>query len=236
MKPRKIITGGNILEQQKLKKQTMGKKFLFIFLSVNLVGVAVALMLESQLGCDPIGLLCDGIAHMLSVSFGIGSFVYNLTIIVIALLVARKNLGAGTIVYGLLSGFFIDFYRSLISGFALGERGILIASIAFIIGEVLMAAAFALLMELEIGMTALDAFLVKIQEKTKIPYAFLKMGMDICFVVSGGLMGGSFGIGTIISAMVTGVLVAQWVKVIISMQNKVQNKYVVGGYENCEEA
>lgn len=100
--------------------QNKKTKYLFIFWATNLIGIAVALILESGLGCDPIGLFCDGLSHLLSVSFGLASFFYNVLIIVIALFMARHNLGTGTIVYGLLSGFFIDFYRMFFEGLTLG--------------------------------------------------------------------------------------------------------------------
>ena len=46
------------------------KKCLLVFLVMNLVGIAVTLFLASGLGSDSIGLLCDGIRHVLPISFG----------------------------------------------------------------------------------------------------------------------------------------------------------------------
>lgn len=223
------------MKQQSKKIQTFFIKSFFILLAVNFIGISVALILESQLGCDPIGILCDGIAHSLSISFGLGSFLYNIGIIGVALLVARKKLGIGTVVYGLLSGFFIDFYREIFEQLSLAGRGIFTVIIVFAIGEILMAGAFALLMGLQLGMTALDAFLMKVQEKTSISYAFLKIGMDICFVIAGAIMGGTFGIGTIVSAMVTGVLVAKWAKAILWMKDRIQGDIEIGGCQRYEE-
>lgn len=85
------------------------KKCLLVFCIMNLVGIAVALFLASGLGSDSIGLLCDGIRHVLPVSFGNASLLYNLLIIVVAFIVAKENLGLGTVVYALVSGYFIDF-------------------------------------------------------------------------------------------------------------------------------
>lgn len=194
--------------------QSKKEKYFYIFFATNLIGIAVALILESGLGCDPIGLFCDGFSHVLRVSFGMASFFYNVLIIVIALLIARHNLGTGTIVYGLLSGFFIDFYRVIFAGLALGKRGIIVAGLTFLVGELCMSLAFAILMQLKLGMTALDAVLMRINQKVHIPYAYAKIGTDILLVVSGTLMDGVFGIGTIISALVTGILVAKFAKLI----------------------
>lgn len=205
------------MEEKILNKK---KKYLLIFLAINLIGIAVALFLESQLGCDPIGLLCDGISKLLSIKFGIASFIYNLITIGIALLIARNNLGVGTIVYGLMSGFFIDFYQGIFIRFELVSSGIEYRILAFIIGELCMSAAFAILMQLQLGMTALDAILVKIQKYMNVPYAFLKIGIDIIFVIIGTLWGGIFGIGTVISALITGILVSKFAKLIEFIQVK----------------
>ena len=141
-------------------------------------------------------------------------------IIVTALLVARHNLGAGTIVYGLLSGFFIDFYRMVFDGLAPEKRGVIAAALTFLVGELCMSLAFAILMQLKLGMTALDAVLKKMEKNIHIPYAYVKIGTDILLVVSGTFMGGAFGIGTIISALVTGILVARFTKLIEHVQIK----------------
>ena len=38
-------------------------KIVMVFVVMNLIGIAVALFLESGLGSDSVGLLCDGIRH-----------------------------------------------------------------------------------------------------------------------------------------------------------------------------
>ena len=73
------------------------KKCLLIFLVMNLVGAAVALFLENGLGSDSIGLLCDGLHRITSLSYGKASRLDNLTSVVAAASFARGHLGAGTI-------------------------------------------------------------------------------------------------------------------------------------------
>ena len=203
------------------------KRYFFIFIAVNLIGIAVALILESGLGCDPIGLLCDGISKFFSIQFGIASFYYNVGIIILALLLARKNLGMGTISYGLLSGFFIDFYRMIFINLGIAEMGIAMLILAFVVGEICMSLAFAILMQLDLGMTALDAVLIKIKEKLNIPYSYVKIATDILLVLTGTMLGGTFGAGTIISALVTGILVERLGKMIKRVQENFKRAEVV---------
>lgn len=182
---------------------------LWILLAINLLGLAIICFLESELGCDPIALLSSGISSAADTSFGIASFFYNIATIGLACLLARRYLGAGTIVYGLLSGFVIDLYGLFFHSFLITADSVLSKAIFFLIGEICMATAFVILMHLNLGMTALDALLTSLSEKITVPYAVLKMASDAAFVVTGVFLGGAFGVGTIISVAVTGVLVTK---------------------------
>lgn len=190
------------------------KKCLLVFCVMNLVGIAVALFLASGLGSDSIGLLCDGIRHVLQVSFGNASLLYNLLIIVVAFIVAKENLGLGTVVYALVSGYFIDFYGYVIELLKVNENIMAVRILSFIIGQCCLSLGLAILIQLKLGMNALDAVLYKIQEKSKLPYAGLRTGCDISYVILGTLMGGTFGIGTICSVLLTGTMVSKIIKVI----------------------
>ena len=190
------------------------KKCLLVFCVMNLVGIAVALFLASGLGSDSIGLLCDGIRNVLPVSFGNASLLYNLLIIVVAFIVAKENLGLGTVVYALVSGYFIDFYGYVIELLKVNENIMAVRILSFIIGQCCLSLGLAILIQLKLGMNALDAVLYKIQEKSKLPYAGLRTGCDISYVILGTLMGGTFGIGTICSVLLTGTMVSKIIKVI----------------------
>ncbi len=201
-------------ESDKMKKKrncwrNCRDKAFWIFLAVNLLGISITCFLESGLGCDPIALLSNGISKALSTSFGIASFLYNAATICLACLLARKFLGAGTIVYGLLSGFVIDLYGMVFQRLSVSSVGLISNILFFMVGEVLMSAAFAILMHLDLGMTALDALLTALSRRTKASYAVLKAVTDAVFVVTGIFLGGAFGAGTIVSVGVTGILVTK---------------------------
>jgi len=199
-------------------------KYFMIFLAVNLLGLAVACLLKSGLGCDPIALLSKGISVALSTSFGIASFLYNVVTICIAFFLAKEFLGTGTVVYGLLSGFVIDFYCMLFQWLPTFNDISIYNILYFIVGEFLMSAAFAILMQLNLGMTALDALLTAVSKKTGITYAIFKIGIDAIFVITGSILGGPFGIGTIISVLITGILVDKIVKIIKIIQTKKEDE------------
>lgn len=193
-------------------------KIVMVFVVMNSIGIAVALFLDSGLGSDSVGLLCDGIRHTFLISFGNASLFYNLLIILIACLVARKNMGLGTVVYALVSGYFIDFYSWILTDIHLAEQDMLIRILAFAIGQCCLSLGLALLIQLNLGMNALDAVLYKIQNHTNFSYTIMRTGCDISYVVIGTVLGGTFGAGTICSVLVTGTMVTMITNIIGRIQ------------------
>ena len=185
-----------------------------IFCVMNFIGIAVALFLAANLGSDSIGLLCDGLHRVLGISFGNASLLYNLAIIALACCIARNHLGLGTIVYALVSGYFIDFYSFLFAPLHLAEQNLLLRVLGFAVGQCFLSAGLAILIQMKLGMNAQDAVIYKIQDSTKIPYAVMRTGCDISYVVIGTLLGGTFGIGTICSVLLTGTMVSKITQII----------------------
>lgn len=193
-----------------------------VFIVMNLVGIAVALFLATGLGSDSIGLLCDGIRHVLPIGFGNASLLYNLLIIIVACLVARKNVGLGTAIYALASGYFIDFYSFVFKSLHLSDQMMAVRWGAFAVGQCCLSLGLAILIQLKLGMNALDAVLYKIEDITKISYTLMRTSCDIFYVIIGTLLGGTFGMGTICSVLLTGIMVSRWTSVIKKMQSREQ--------------
>lgn len=188
------------------------KRVLGIFAAMNGVGCGVALFLQCGLGSDPIGILCDGISRSLGIQFGHASLIYNIVLIVLSLCVAQKNIGLGTVIYAVFSGYFIDVYCWMLTPLHLSEQGFLTKICVYLVGELLFALALALLIRFKLGMNALDALLYKLEEKTRIKYSLLRTCIDFVYTLIGFSLGGIFGIGTVISILFTGTLVGIFTK------------------------
>ena len=188
------------------------KQGLLIFAAMNGVGGGVAVFLHCGLGSDPIGLLCEGIHNFLNIRYGHASLLYNAVVILLALFAAKENLGAGTLVYAVCSGYFIDFYYWILGPFQLGELDFIWKLSLYFVGQLLLSFALALLIRFRLGMNALDALLYRAEALTKIPYGVLRTGCDLLYTVFGFLLGGIFGVGTLVSVFTTGFLVRLFIK------------------------
>lgn len=184
------------------------RKWLGIFAAVNGVGIGVGLFLQCGLGSDPTGVLCDGISRALGLSFGHASLLYNLLLAVLAYFAANRSMGAGTIVYALCSGYFIEFYSRLLAGLHLSGSSLWLRLGLYAVGELVFAASLACLIHFKLGMNALDALLYKIEAKTNIRYSVQRTCCDLLYTAVGAALGGVFGIGTLVPVLLTGMLVA----------------------------
>lgn len=193
----------------------LAKKIFSVFLVLNGVGISVALMLASGLGTDSIGLLSDGIHAFFKVQYGFASLIYNLIVIVIAFFVSRKDLALGSICYALLGGYFIEFYFWIFQHMPIGDLNMPIRLLMSAAGVVILSFSLATLISLKLGMNALDAILFAVEKKTKVSYRVLRTITDISYCLLGTLMGGVFGIGSIMSMLCTGYLIdffSRWFK------------------------
>ena len=83
--------------------------------AILLTGLGVALFVHANLGSDTITVFIDGLHRILNVSYGTASRIYNIIMLIIALIVSFKNIGWATIIYALTVGFAMDFFEVLLT-------------------------------------------------------------------------------------------------------------------------
>lgn len=126
--------------------------------------------------------------------------------VVLALIFARKYSGIGTVLSALVIGYAIDISNSLWL-LTMLNTGFITGLIIFLIGLVIYAMGIALLIKCDAGMNCLDALLYRLMDVTGLKYKYLRIAADVILTVTGCLMGGVFGIGTVIAVFLTGPLV-----------------------------
>jgi uncharacterized membrane protein YczE len=194
-----------------MKFRITWKQLWIILLASNLIGFGVALFLKSALGSDSITVFQDGLHQVLHLSYGSASRLYSLVIITLALFVARKQLGLGTIISSLIVGFLIDFYMSQLNALLI-DPNLFTKGLLLLLGNLIYTAGLSLLIYFNIGMNSLDCLLFSIHHATKIEYHFLRIMADLLLAVTGAFLGGVWGIGTLISVLTTGLAVKTYIK------------------------
>jgi uncharacterized protein len=168
-----------------------------------LFAFGVVLILESRLGLSPWDVLNQGIAKHTPLSFGMA----NVAVAVIVLFVAWSLggiPGIGTVANALLVGSFIQGLTSIPAVTRL-QHDPLGVRIAMLIGGVaLIGPASAFYIGANFGAGPRDTLMLVGARRTHVRIALVRGTLELCALVSGVVLGGTFGVGTVLFALGVG--------------------------------
>lgn len=166
-----------------------------------LVAVGTVLMLYSDLGLNPWGILHQGISIQTPLTFGQASQALGFTIIIFCLFY-KVVPGVGTIMNMYFVGKFIDMIKD-IPLFVI-PKSLILRLIMLFLGLVLMAFGMFFYLRENLGAGPKDGLMILLNKKTNLDIGMVRTLMELTAVFLGYIMGGKFGIGTIIVALALG--------------------------------
>lgn len=171
-----------------------------------MVSFAIVLMLESRLGLSPWDVLHLGVSNHTPLSLGTATMVVGIIVIVIAWL-AGASPGLGTIANVLVIGFSIDLLLSIKAIDDL-SRSMLPIRIGLLAVSVL-AFSFGLALYIAAGFGAgpRDSLMLALSRRMGIRIGLVRNALEVLALVTGVLLGGIAGIGTLAMALLVGPLV-----------------------------
>lgn len=183
-----------------------------VMIAVILTGFGATLFVNANLGSDTITVFMDGVRRFLSISLGSASYLYNITALILALILSRKNIGWTTIIYALTTGYFMDVFNLWIEPLHLYETNLTVRFLIACLGQGCIVVSFSLLIVFGKGMDQLDAIAYGLTKRIHFSYAFIRTLLDICLLVTGFCMGGVIGVGSLLAMSTTGYTVDWLVK------------------------
>lgn len=186
------------------KKLNLIKRIILFFIGMSIIQVGVALFLKTNIGSDPFTLFTQGLAFSLKKTPGNANMIILFVLFCIILLIERKRIKIGTIICLVGVGPIIDLGVKAVSFFPIASLNIGIKLLLVILGCALIAIGFSMLAASNLGVAPNDIIPFIVKDKTNLQYRWIRMTLDISFVIMGFALGGIFGIGTIISALLTG--------------------------------
>ena len=178
--------------------------WLKIVIGLLVFSLGVHLTIRANLGLAPWDCLCKGISFKTPLNYGISMTIISVTVLFIDILMKEK-IGFGTIIDALLTGNAVQFFSD-IDPFPETESifcGILIITG----GLVLMAVGQYLYMSSAQCCGPRDALLVGLGKKLKrLPIGAVQVILWGLVLLTGWLLGGPVGIGTIVSTFGSGIV------------------------------
>lgn len=181
-----------------------GRRLVRLALGLVLYAVSIALLVDAALGNMPWDVLSQGVSRRAGTSFG------TMTLVISAVVLAcwiplRQRPGFGTVANVLVIGVLVDPFLALFEG--LGDLGLPLRLLVVAAGIALNALATALYVGAGLGPGPRDGLMTGLVARTGRSVALVRTSIEVLVVVTGMLLGGRFGVGTIAYALLVGPLV-----------------------------
>lgn len=181
------------------------KRTIAMLAAVTVMGMGVGFFMLAAMGSDPFSTLNLGVSSRLHLSFGTWQAFFNVLLLLVVLLTDRSKLGLGTIGNMFLVGFAADITGGLLSQAVTASALGVPARVGMtLLGVSMQLVGCSLYVTCRLGMAPYDCVSYIVPERTKIPFRWWRIAIDMVCVGVGFACGASVGIGTLIMAFGTG--------------------------------
>lgn len=179
------------------------KKLVVIVAGSVIAAYGITLALYAGFGGATLAVLWQGISETAHMSIGMASFVVALGMILFALLYDRTQIHIGTILYQLVYSACVDLFADL----HVYSSHTWVNFLIMLLGVILFAAGTGLYASASLGRGSYEAVTFALAEKNNWQVKIVRMILDIIVVVIGVLLGGQFGVCTIVTVIVSGPII-----------------------------
>lgn len=203
----------------------------FIGLFIMTIGIAVSV--KSDLGVSPVSSIPYTLTVVWGVEMGLATFLFHIVLVLIQILLLRKEFKPKNFIQlaiGVIFGLFTTFCNYLVLELLPPVENMAVRIILLVVSIVVVAAGLFLYVPADIMPLAGEGTILAISQKTRFKFSHVKIGFDVvlslislgvCLAVIGEL--GSVGIGTIVSAVFTGIVLGVITKLFGDKRDKLLN-------------
>jgi len=179
----------------------MIKRMVILVVGLFFFAVSVVLGLQSNLGASSWTVLHDGLSQHTPLTIGQATELTGLLMLVISWLAGIRP-GIGTVLNMILVGVFTDM---ILGSGLIDKAGPYPLRIAMLVGAiVVIGIASGMYISSGLGAGPRDSFMLALTEITGLSVHINRWMIEFVVVVIGIILGGSFGVGTIIMALLNG--------------------------------
>ena len=176
---------------------------ILLIIGLIIFGAGDAVLISARLGNTPWTVLAEGIAENLNLSIGKSTFLVSFLVLLIWIPLREKP-GIGTILNAILIAATIEFLLPILPT----PETFSLQIIQVLAGIVLVAIGSGLYLTANLGPGPRDGTMTGLTKVTGIPIGRIRSGIEIFVIAIGWTLGGKFGIGTILFAILIGPCVA----------------------------
>ena len=182
------------------------KRLIMCISGVFLSGVAAGIFGFTAFGMDPFQVFAHGLWGLTPLSYGTFYVILNGILLAFMFFFNRRMIGLGTIINLFLLGYVVE-YTDLILGRVFPSPSVLLRIVLMIFALVLSSLAASLYFVAEMGVSAYDWIALTISDKKRWAFRVVRIATDFICVLTGGLLGATVGIGTVLTAFCMGPII-----------------------------
>ena len=186
------------------------RRVFYTILGIMILGAGIALMVRAGLGTSPLDVLIEMIHFKVGMTVGRVTFIAQILMMVVTLVLYPKNIGIGTLLALVLTQFPIDLVYSLVQTSDIFYIDLMMSCF----GAALTSLGSALIIHNGLGMGTYEALTFSISYHFDIRYLYVKYTLDAVFLILLVLMHGTIGVGTLISYLFIGRMIVIFMKLL----------------------
>lgn len=181
----------------------LATRVVVLLAGLALFAAAIVSLLESGLGLAPWDVFHLGVAEHTPLTIGTAAIVVGLVVLAGAWVLGQPP-GFGTLANAVVIGVLVDLFRG-IDGVARLSQGDLASRIGLlVVGIGLFGVASALYIGAGLGAGPRDSMMLVLSRRTGVRIAVVRGAIEVAVVVTGALLGGTLGVGTLAVALLIG--------------------------------
>jgi uncharacterized protein len=204
MASRRLLLFGPNLDLLRTNPLLFARNLAMLMVGLTLFALAMVFSLQCNLGASSWAVFHDGIAIQTPLTFGQGTILVGVIMVFVSWALGIRP-GFGTFANMLLVGIWVDVI--LWSNVVPEAESYPVRVLMLLLAIVMLGFASAMYIKPGFGAGPRDSFMLAVTRLTNIRVSIIRWSMEVSVVGLGILMGGDFGVGTIIFAMLIGPVV-----------------------------
>jgi uncharacterized membrane protein YczE len=184
------------------------RRLIQLYVGLALYGASSALLVEAGLGLEPWGVLHQGLAELTGVSIGVVSIIVG-AVVLLLWIPLRQRPGLGTVSNVFVVGIAMDATLAAVPD----VRGLAVRIPLLLAGILLNGAATGLYIAARFGPGPRDGLMTGLHRRTGRSIRLMRTAVEVAVVVTGFVLGGTIGVGTVLYAVSIGPLAQLFLRV-----------------------
>ncbi|WP_448884817.1 membrane protein YczE [Citrobacter telavivensis] len=180
----------------------MGRRLVQLYFGLALYGVSTAMFVRADLGADPWNVFHLGLANLLSMKIGVVMIIVG-ALVLLLWIPLRQRPGLGTLSNVIVIGLAADAALAVMPDFS----SLLVRSFMLVAAVVVNALATSMYIGAGFGAGPRDGLMTGIHARTGWSVRTIRTAIEVSVLLSGWLLGGTLGVGTVLYALAIGPLI-----------------------------